>query len=194
MAHTKINRHTPTPWGKIQHIRQRAEGIYEVATASHGGIGVVLELNELIDEAVRESDGWYEQDCKWVWVALRFPEAFQGLRIVAESTAKNYYPHQYQTVTGKAVTLRDSRVLQHEKFEVDSVGRFVARSAFGSWAPWVPAGMVGVYAERTDGSEIEQGYFLVPKTDYKKRTSTGGFVIDETRHERVEHPGATTST
>lgn len=173
-----------TPWGKPHNITEHAPGIQEVSCGRHGGYKLDRARNAAVHEAARKAGGWYEEDCEWCWVALTFPELFPELLPFAVSTAKNYYPDTYTKVTGEPVEMCESRELQKRAFETASKGCYVARSGYGSWASWVPVGMVGVYAEK---SLLEYGYFLVPADEYRSRSSCG-FIIDETRHVRVPNP------
>ena len=59
-----------SPWGKIQHIKKKMQGVYEVSTASHGGIMVCTEAAaQLLSPAAIEHgnlrNGFYcfEEDC-----------------------------------------------------------------------------------------------------------------------------------
>ena len=66
-----------SPWGRIQTIHTLCEGVYEVSTASHGGIMVANKLKDkyLSKYAQEEADKWgpylcYEEDCQ-APIALR---------------------------------------------------------------------------------------------------------------------------
>ena len=59
-----------SPWGKIQHIKKKTDGVYEVSTAGHGGIMVCTEAaSQLLSKtAIDHGDlrnGFYcfEEDC-----------------------------------------------------------------------------------------------------------------------------------
>ena len=74
-------------------------------------------------------------------------------------------------------------------FYVDHPKAWVVASAFGDWAAWVPARMVGVLARQQ-----EQGagrWFLVPALEYALRAGPVGFVIDLERHQEIERPANT---
>src|SRR3954469_18332191 len=52
-----------SPWGPVQHAHAiGSAGIWQVSTAGHGGIKVPAALNEKINPAWRNTDGWYEED------------------------------------------------------------------------------------------------------------------------------------
>ncbi len=58
------------------------EGIDLVETAGHGGYRLCPDLWEAMPTAWRETEfsrgGFYEEDCDWALVALRFPFVFLG--------------------------------------------------------------------------------------------------------------------
>lgn len=178
-----------SPWGPIQDFDVIAEGMASVGTASHGGIKLSRARNAKMPESVRRRGGWYEEDCEWSLVALVFPEAFSADDVEdAHSKAKNYYPEAFTEITGEAVADSESWVLRKRAFEARTRSSFVSRAAFGSWADWVPEGMVGVTARRElDGA---QRTYLVPKEEYDARPLGFGFVVDELRHAEAHRPEA----
>ena len=59
-----------SPWGRIERIKTKTQGVYEVSTASHGGIMVNKEVaSQLLSPAAIErgslENGYYcfEEDC-----------------------------------------------------------------------------------------------------------------------------------
>lgn len=92
-----------SPWGAIQDMRFMARGVYHVCTASHGGIKLASRRNALMPDYLRTLDGFYEEDVRWAFVALLFPELFPttGLdprrpetttRVFALALAGHFYP------------------------------------------------------------------------------------------------------
>ena len=80
---------------------------------------------------------------------------------------------------------------EHERVEFLKLNadKWVVTTAWGSWSPWVPSGMVGVCAYlggNSAGRIGEPAYFLVPESEYQTRDGMG-FIIDETRHPRFEN-------
>ncbi len=67
-----------SPWGPIETLRFIAPGIYTVSTPSHGGIHLSPTLNADMPDDMRSANGWYEEDCKWSLVALKYPAPFQA--------------------------------------------------------------------------------------------------------------------
>lgn len=105
-----------SPWGKVQHCNQIAEGIVSVSTASHGGLKLSIERNNQIPEGARKSSGWYEEDCEWSIVALVFPKDFAMVphEDVVRCT-KEYNPIAYKAITGETVEPEESWVLRNPR-------------------------------------------------------------------------------
>ena len=51
-----------TPWGKADHEKVHAEGIVFHGTPSHGGFKLSAERLARMHPALRETDGWFEED------------------------------------------------------------------------------------------------------------------------------------
>lgn len=72
-----------TPWGEADTIETLAEGVIQVSTSTHGGIGVDSEVaNKRLSaparaEAIRQGGRlWFEEDCDWAIVCNEMPELF----------------------------------------------------------------------------------------------------------------------
>lgn len=92
-----------TPWGRADHVEQLAEGIWHVATPSHGGLFVDEPYRSQMPLSWREATfngqgkrGWFEEDCDWALVALAFSNVFtaeqQG---AARKTVEAWHPALY---------------------------------------------------------------------------------------------------
>ena len=103
-----------TIWGKVQHVKERAPGIFEVSTSSHGGFKLDRARNARVAAAWRREGGWYEEDIDWAIVLFTFPELFESedQRASVISTLKNWLPDSYTEVTGQAVALEESFYLR----------------------------------------------------------------------------------
>lgn len=102
-----------SPWGKVESAvtlwEDFEDGRYahSVTTPSHGGI----KLSPLMESGMpdhlksprHKGTGWYEEDCEWSLVFLRYPgmdwaqgdttgERHEAIRKAAHATAKHYYP------------------------------------------------------------------------------------------------------
>lgn len=74
-----------TPWGAAQRVERICDGVYQVSTASHGGIYVSDERINEVDDAWRVyaskwshgfGDQWFEEDCAVCGVFEAFPKHF----------------------------------------------------------------------------------------------------------------------
>lgn len=83
-----------TPWGKSQCGHSHLPGCTFYSTAGHGGMKVAAPLNRLIPLALRNLDGWYEEDAD-----ARIPEFFLFDRIKAHCLA-----HQAERIDGYSMT------------------------------------------------------------------------------------------
>ena len=92
-AAPKIN----TPWGTADHVEELADGIIQVGTPTHGGIGVKHEVAAkrlsaaARTEAIDQYDHlWFEEDCDWAIVCHEIPELFskQHREMAARSLAR----------------------------------------------------------------------------------------------------------
>lgn len=180
---TTVHVGSRTPWGTADDVVKVAPGIASVGTPSHGGLKLSPERNKQVNPAWRRSGGWYEEDCEAGIVMVSFPDAFpadpEGL---ADKSAKNWYPDEYEQVTGKTVTPGESLTRDRQLFEVAHAADYVVFSAQTSDKD---PGMVEV-AARTgghgSGRPEERRRFLVPREDYRADGNRFGFVIDPARH------------
>ena len=103
-----------SPWGKIAHCKELAEGIYEVATLLwKGGYKLNRRRNAQINSLVRRAGGWYGEGGEWSLSVISFPQEFSSaLMGIARATAKNWFPEDYTLLTGEEVSLEESLVLQ----------------------------------------------------------------------------------
>lgn len=79
--------------------------------------------------------------------------------------------------------------LKRVQFLAENSNKWITTSAWGSWAEWVPNGMVGVCAYvggNAAGRQGEPTYFLVPENEYQSR-GEDGFIIDENKHVRFDN-------
>jgi hypothetical protein len=88
---------TRSQWGAVQDAEELAPGMWQVSTASHGGIKLSRERNADVPKFMRAEGGWYEEDCQWSIVALVFPEPFQQLRPWQKPGDKTHYQYAVET-------------------------------------------------------------------------------------------------
>jgi len=182
-----------TPWGMSDGQTTLASGIISYSTPGHGGIHLDDEHNKKMPAAMRNADGWYEEDCEWAKVALIFPEAFKPDAILAaKETLKNWLPHEYEKVTGIKLNPAESRALRQEAWQESHKYHLQVVSASGYWEGRnnVPKDMVWVTA--CQGGHNKFGhyagklrYFLVPEAEYDKRGEFGFVIEDETKYEEM---------
>ena len=68
--------HANTPWGVSQGATVYSDGVVVHSTAGHGGFHLDAAHNAKVHPALREPDGWYEEDCAAAAVAQALPELF----------------------------------------------------------------------------------------------------------------------
>jgi hypothetical protein len=182
-----------TPWGISDYQKTLAPGIISVSTPGHGGINLDEEHQKKMPAALRNADGWYEEDEEWAKVAFIFPEAFPPDHVqIAINTMKNWLPHEYEAATGIKLKPEESRTLREEIWKEAHKDHLQCVSASGNWPGHnnVPEGMVGVTACK--GGHNKNGhyagklrYFLVPETEYDQRPEFG-FIVEENKYEEVD--------
>lgn len=85
------------PWGQSQQSFCYVDGITLHSTASHGGFHLTPERNLEMCDALRNVDGWYEEDGEWAKVAETFPDLFTAReRKQASRTLCNDYPDYWE--------------------------------------------------------------------------------------------------
>ena len=89
-----------SPWGKIQTVETILLGhIWEVTTASHGGIKVSRSAQAEIAKKICVEGSWYEEDVNWAIPAMVFPDAFEawhpGIVEIANKTVEYWLPDEY---------------------------------------------------------------------------------------------------
>lgn len=95
-----------SPWGEIQHCEELCPGVYQVSTASHGGVMAKLSVaSKLFSTAVRQYsfvEGGYlcfEEDCE-------APVAIRELmdKGLCKAPVNQYYsPGEYETAIDRSI-------------------------------------------------------------------------------------------
>ena len=174
-----------TPWGSANTRYKYNAWVSFYSCPGHGGFKVNKPANQRIPAPLRNEDGWYEEDCE-----SYIPLFFFGLDSDSDrmrNGIKQWFPHQWEAFSGEKVSAEESNVIAREEFQEAHRVDWVTLAAWGSWADWVPDGMVGVNASRggTRNRDQEERYFLIPKDEYDTR-SQFGFVVDVNRHQEVK--------
>lgn len=174
-----------SPWGKIQHVQRVADGVWIVSTPGHGGIKLCRALNRKMGRAALPG-GWYEEDCAAALPIVAFPELFQpNQHAPAVQSAKEWFPDEYEALTGVRPFLRESRRLRERDYRERHRGKLFLVSAFSSSLSYlpkpIPAGHVVVCAT-VDGSRergTREHWFLLTEDLYRSwKTDHGWMVID----------------
>ena len=168
-----------TPWGKSDYKEDIAEGITFYGTPSHGGFKLRSKQNKQMPEYMRNTDGWYEEDCEWSKVATIFPSAFNAKsQIDAQNTLKNWMPDIYEKHFNTILKPGQSHTKDQIIFQETHKNDYIVTSALS-----VDKNTVKVCARK--GGRLPNGqyasnnekWFLVPDSEYKIP-----FVIDIDRH------------
>lgn len=153
---------TPEPhdslWGAPQTADQALPGIWSVETASHGGFILSDPRQAAMPAALRLDTRFYEEDCDWALAVLAFEREFAAAKQtlagwvqLAHDTVRTWRPDAYAAFTGKPVAPSQSHILKEREAYRQRIGQVVVRSAFGSWAQWVPDGRTGVVGYVLEG-------------------------------------------
>jgi hypothetical protein len=168
---------TSTPWGVAQGSKVFQRGVTFYRTARHGGFRLGVRANAKIPEPMRNEDGWYEEDCEAAKVMFIFRDLFAEDYDDAVVTLKDYFPDEYEAVTGEIVPEKESYVRSKCAFAEVMADQYVVVAAWGDYAPDCPKGYV-IGLARLGGATFGRGkYFLIPEEEYKKR-GRFGFVIE----------------
>ncbi len=178
-----------TPWGRADHAEIYGPGVVFHGTPSHGGIKLDAARNAAMPAALRVRGGWYEEDCEWAKVAVAFPDLFTDYeRRHADDTLRHWYPDCWEAVHGRALGPGDSREKDRLRFLADHAGDWIVVSASRCK---IDPGMVECIATLGgDHASREARCYRVPVDEYTP--GPDGFVIDETRHRRLDDETTTT--
>ena len=153
-AHSQQPPHSP--WGTPEAATQLLPGIWEVQTPSHGGMMLSDERQAAMPDALRNDRPNYEEDVDWALVVLAFADEFRSSALrfsphhvdLARQMVRTWHPERYTAHTGEVIPVNENPTLRRRAAALAAVGELVTTTAWGSWADWVPDGMVGVLAKR----------------------------------------------
>ena len=195
-----------SPWGTVDYVSHWDVGITNVGTAGHGGVKLSPGRNRDVHEVWRRPGGWYEEDCEWAIVAVTFPECYSPEHAAtARTTARHWFPDEYEVVTGERIQPGESHVRDEQIFNAKHANDWVTTAAIAIEAPGtverivrddgVTGGfrlvrgeqkMVKVWA-RVGGRHAtgpKTRAFLVPADDYATR-GRFGFVVDPDKYKEI---------
>jgi hypothetical protein len=175
----RLDLRVETPWGQADSNEVYGEGVVFHSTPSHGGFKLDDVPNTQVPEALRNADGWYEEDAEWAKVAAAFPALFTDReRRQADDTIRNEWPDHWETVHSRELAPGESWAKDRRLFYETHAQDWIVLSACRSKEH---PGMVECFtALGGDRSVSTRRCFLVPADEYKP--GRFGFVIDESRH------------
>jgi len=170
--------------GAPQHSWVYAEGVVFHSTASHGGFHLDGERNARVHPALRNRDGWYEEDCECATVAATFLDLFTDYeRASADETLRHWRPDAWERIHGVVLRPGESRIKDERQFRRDHADDWVVIAALASRQR---PGFVECIATLGGVRVGEERRFLVPATQFA--VGRFGFVIDPTRHAAYDGP------
>jgi hypothetical protein len=182
LARTSIDMPVETPWGRPDSSVRYADGIICHSTPSHGGFHLDEERNAAMPEALRNRDGWYEEDCEWAKVATAHPGLFTVYeRDHAERTLRDWHPGVWEAVYGRSLDPSESFMRDRQHFERAHADDWIVISASRSDDHPGQVECVAALGGRREGATMRK--FLVPSDEY--RIGRHGFVIDQRRHREI---------
>lgn len=182
LGRQSIDARIDTPWGWPDHCTRYAEGIISYTTPSHGGFHVDDTRRAMMHAALRNAEGWYEEDEQWAKVAMAFPDLFTTYeREQAEKTLRNWEPDIWEALHGRKLDPSESFVRDRQHFEAIHANDWVVMSASRSREHPGQVECGAALGGRRDTTQ--RRLFLVPSDEY--RMGRHGFVIDESRHPQI---------
>lgn len=165
-------------WGAVNEVYPVATGITEVSCAGHGGIKLSPERNRLVPKELRRPGGWYEEDCEYKIVVATFPREFTedsshtywSTMTPAEAeqealkSVRQYWPDEYETITGQAVPASDSTVIAGREFRASHHGDFLVDSVHDTD---FDSGVVTLRTSRP--SDGQKRFFRMSLEEYRRR-------------------------
>lgn len=126
---SQYGRRYQSPWGPAT-LEMTAPGIATLDGEGHGGIKLSAERNKAIPAALRNSNGWYEEDCEAHIVKMYHPEAWPRLaRGSEERSVMDWFPDKWEKATGNTLKPGESHVRDEQNWAASNVDNFVVRSA-----------------------------------------------------------------
>ena len=120
---------------------------------------------------MRNSNGWYEEDCEWCKVGVVFYKVVHFLKSSypdAQNILKNWFPDAYEKFFNRKLKVEESTILRKRAKIKRREGKWVVVSAIT-----VKSGVVKVHACKGGRLENDQfasdtfRVFLVPSADYQ---------------------------
>jgi hypothetical protein len=193
LARRTIASRASTPWGLSQNAVLYADGIVVHSTTSHGGFALAPDRNSLVPSSLRAVDGFYEEDCAWVAVAIAYPDLFTNFeRRHADDILRHVYPQAWEDTHVQVLQPGQSRGKDRSDFDLDNTHRWVVTSAIQSRQhPGFVECIATLGGRRSIGLRApadEERRYLVDEAFYD--IGAFGYVVDETRDRRYGSPSS----
>lgn len=171
-VHTGVG--SRTPWGSAQDVSYPAPGIAQVSCAGHGGIKLSPARNAAVPAPLRNSSGWYEEDCESHIVAWVHPEAFprwmggdlEAIREDGRGGVVRWFPDEYEKATGDTIPLGESHVKDKAEYDAANAGRRCLYTVGATEHPDYP-GMVVVTTDILPTNRRNFSRHMIPLPDYQ---------------------------
>jgi len=128
----------PCPWGSVLSFSQLAVGIDNVAAEMDSGLKLSPERNDAMPDRFRRKDGWYgsglNESCLPMLVFFDdigdFISSLGGPnKIEIKQRVKDYFPYDYEHVTGEVIPDKKSLVKRQDRFFLENKNNFVEYAA-----------------------------------------------------------------
>lgn len=131
---------TPKPaysiWGEPHHAVEIVPGIWQVDTASHGGLILSEERQAAMPKCLRMGENSYEEDCNWALPVIAFEQEIRSAGRLediiiqhAHDTAKCWHPDKYSAFSGIEVTEVESPILKRRNAYKAAIGKICVTSS-----------------------------------------------------------------
>ncbi|MGN7187054.1 DUF7007 domain-containing protein [Microbacterium enclense] len=193
-----------TPWGAAQSVTNVAPGIALAGTAGHGGLKLSPERNALIPAALRNSSGWYEEDCEINIPLHYFPDEWCAQDWVKNEPAKladetdrsikDWFPEQWEKANGRELEPGESRKKDERNWFLNHRDVPIVTSASRAESdPDTVVVTARIGGHDGDPAAVTSEEYLVPRAEYDTRIDktrqepgqNGRFVVDPARHPKL---------
>jgi hypothetical protein len=184
-----------SPWGTIDHVDHIAPGIVIVGTPGHGGVKLSPERNKKIPSALRNSSGWYEEDCEsYIPMMIhagdmkRPSESAEDARKRAEQGVIDWFPEGYEDAFSVELPVGVSRMKDEKTWLTTHAYDEIAISASSADNGMVRVTVCTGGRANYGRGVVKEREILVPKDDYDNPEfrypigkHSGSFVVDATK-------------
>lgn len=164
---------TPTsassPWGAVQTSDELAPGVLAVSTAGHGGLKLSAERNRAVHPALRQSNGWYEEDDEANIVAHFHPDVYPDAdREQIAQRLRDNWPEEWEQATGEQLTADTSEGRARQLWQEEHQGEMATTWAAGTDDGDVEVGLEPVGHDRRVSGEPATETWRVDRDTYRR--------------------------